>query len=122
MVRRHRNTPMIAAAALSNFLGSAISLPFAHGITSVTGYDLLILALFGCCQVALGLTLFFLGSRLLPSGQAALISTLETPLMPFWIWVAFRELPAVHALIGGALVIGAVVADIAGDARSRRPS
>ncbi len=36
MVRRHRNTPMIAAAALSNFLGSAISLPFAHGITAVT--------------------------------------------------------------------------------------
>lgn len=59
MVRRHRNTPMIAAAALSNFLGSAISLPFAHGITAVTGFDLLILAMFGCLQVALGLTLFF---------------------------------------------------------------
>ena len=93
MVRRHRNTPMIAAAALSNFLGSAISLPFAHGITAVTGFDLLILAMFGCCQVALGLTLFFLGSRLLPSGQAALISTLETPLMPFWIWVGFGDYP-----------------------------
>jgi hypothetical protein len=36
--------------------------------------------------------------------------------------VAFREVPAVHALIGGALVIGAVVADIAGDARKRRSS
>ena len=34
MVRRHRNTPMIAAAALSELFGSAISLPFAHGITS----------------------------------------------------------------------------------------
>ena len=48
--------------------------------------------MFGFLQVALGLTLFFLGSRLLPSGQAALISTLETPLMPFWIWVGFGEL------------------------------
>jgi drug/metabolite transporter (DMT)-like permease len=39
--------------------------------------------------------------------------------MPFWIWVAFREVPAVHALVGGALVIGAVVADIIGDVRKR---
>jgi drug/metabolite transporter (DMT)-like permease len=120
-VRRHRNTSMIAAAALSNFLGSAISLPFAHGITVITGFDLLILAMFGCLQVALGLTLFFLGSRLLPSGQAALISTLETPLMPFWIWVAFAEVPTLRVLAGGALVMGAVIADIIGDSRAQRP-
>jgi drug/metabolite transporter (DMT)-like permease len=122
VVRRHRETSMVAAAALSNFIGSLVSLPFAHDIAHVGGHNLAILAAFGCLQVALGLTFYMLGSRLLPSGQASLIATLETPLMPFWIWVAFRELPAVHALIGGALVIGAVVADIAGDARSRRPS
>ena len=93
MVRRHKNTSMVAAAALSNILGSVVSIPFAHGIAAVTGFDLFILAMFGFFQVALGLTLFFLGSRLLPSGQAALISTLETPLMPFWVWVAFAEVP-----------------------------
>ncbi|MBB4378320.1 EamA-like transporter family protein [Bradyrhizobium sp. Rc3b] len=119
VVRRHRETSMVAAAALSNFIGSLVSLPFARDIAHVGGHGLLILAMFGCLQVALGLTFYMLGSRLLPSGQASLIATLETPLMPFWIWVAFREIPAVHALIGGALVIGAVVADIAGDRRSR---
>ena len=122
MVRRHRNTPMIAAAALSNFLGSAISLPFAHGIAAVTSFDLMILAMFGCCQVAMGLTLFFLGSRLLPSGQAALISTLETPLMPFWIWVGFGDVPTLRVLAGGALVMGAVIADIIGDSKIQKPS
>src|SRR5258707_10971412 len=122
IVRQHRNTSMVAAAALSNILGSVISIPFAHGIDSITGFDLLILAMFGCFQVALGLTLFFLGSRLLPSGQAALISTLETPLMPFWIWVGFAEIPALRVFIGGALVMGAVIADIIGDSRTQRPS
>ncbi|PPQ20655.1 EamA/RhaT family transporter [Bradyrhizobium sp. AC87j1] len=119
VVRRHRETSMVAAAALSNFIGSLVGLPFAHDIAHVGGNGFAILAMFGCLQVALGLTFYMLGSRLLPSGQASLIATLETPLMPFWIWVAFREIPAVHALIGGALVIGAVVADIAGDRRSR---
>src|ERR1700730_12177534 len=92
-IRRHRKTPMVAAAALSNLLGSAVSIPFAHGIASVTGTDLAILAMFGFFQVALGLTLFVLGSRLLPSGQATLIGTLETPLMPFWFWLALQEAP-----------------------------
>jgi len=116
-IRRHHGTPMVAAAALSNILGSIVSIPFAHGITSVTEADLIILAMFGFFQVALGLTLYVLGSRLLPSGQASLIATLETPLMPFWVWLAFQETPTPRALLGGALVIGAVIADIVGDSR-----
>jgi len=63
-----------------------------------------------------------LGSRLLPSGQAALISTLETPLMPFWIWLAFQEIPTSRTLVGGALVLGAVIADIVGDRREKQPA
>jgi drug/metabolite transporter (DMT)-like permease len=119
-VRTHRNTPMVAAAALSNLLGSVVSIPFAQGIASVTGNDLTILAMFGFFQVALGLTLFMLGSRLLPSGQATLIATLETPLMPFWVWLAFQEVPSSRALVGGALVMAAVIADIIGDSRAQR--
>jgi len=122
MVRRHKETSMVAAAAISNFLTSVVSIPFAHGLTSVAGTDLVILAMFGFFQVALGLTLFFLGSRLLPSSQAALISTLETPLMPFWIWLAFAEVPALGVLLGGALVMGAVIADIIGDNSAQKPS
>jgi drug/metabolite transporter (DMT)-like permease len=119
-VRRHKNTPMVAAAALSNVLGSIVSIPFAHGIATVTGTDLVILAMFGFFQVGLGLSLFILGSRLLPSGQATLIATLETPLMPFWIWLAFQESPGLRALLGGALVMGAVIADVVGEIRAQK--
>ena len=121
-VRRHKQKSMVAAAAMSNLLGSLVSLPFAHGIASVTVHDIGVLAMFGGLQVAMGLTLFVLGSRFLPSGEASLIATLETPLMVFWIWVAFAEVPATHALLGGALVIGAVVADIVGENRERAQS
>ena len=59
-----------------------------------------------------------LGSRLLPSAQASLIATLETPLMPFWVWLAFQETPVPRTLVGGTLVMGAVIADIVGDMRA----
>ena len=121
-VRRHKQKSMVAAAAMSNLLGSLVSLPFAHDITSVTAHDIGVLAMFGGLQVAMGLTLFVLGSRLLPSGEASLIATLETPLMVFWIWVAFAEVPATRALVGGLLVIGAVVSDIIGENRERTRS
>jgi drug/metabolite transporter (DMT)-like permease len=117
--RRYRDTPLVAAAALSNFLGSAASLPFAQGVASVSTTDLAILAAFGVLQVALGLTFFVLGSRHLPAAQAALIATLETPLMPFWVWLAFKDAPTGGQLIGGAVVLTAVVADIIGDLRSQ---
>jgi drug/metabolite transporter (DMT)-like permease len=120
IVRHHRNTSMVAAAALSNVLGSVVSIPFAQGIAGVTAHDLFIFAMFGFFQVALGLSLYMLGSRLLPSSQAALIATLETPLMPFWVWLAFQEAPGPRALIGGALVMGAVIADIIGDQREQK--
>jgi drug/metabolite transporter (DMT)-like permease len=117
-IRRHRQISMVAAAALSNFLGSLVSIPFAEGLARVTATDIFILAMFGFFQVALGLTLFVLGSRHLPSGQASLIATLETPLMPFWVWLAFQEIPTSRALVGGALVMGAVLADIIADNRA----
>jgi drug/metabolite transporter (DMT)-like permease len=118
-MRKHREAPVVAAAAMSNVLGSLVSIPFAQGIGSVGQADLLVLALFGFCQVGLGLTLFSLGSRLLPSGQAMLIATLETPMMPLWVWLAFGEIPTLRALAGGALVMGAVITDIVADNRAR---
>lgn len=118
-IRRYKHISMVGAAALSNFLGSLISMPFARDIAHVTSGDITILAMFGFFQVALGLTFFALGSRLLPSGQASLVATLETPLMPFWVWLAFDEIPTSRALAGGALVMAAVIADIIDDNRPR---
>lgn len=118
--RRYRDTPLVAAAAMSNFMGSAASLLFATGGSSVSPSSIMILAAFGILQVALGLTLFVLGSRHLPAAQSALIGTLETPLMPFWVWVVFSDAPTGSQLIGGAIVLAAVVVDILGDLRSQR--
>ena len=42
--------------------------------------------------------------------------------MPFWVWLAFAEAPALRVLLGGALVMGAVIADIIGDSREQKPA
>ena len=118
-IRRYRDSSMVAAAAMSNFLGSLVSIPFAQKIGAVSQADLVVLAMFGLFQVGLGLTFFSVGSRYLPSGQASLIATLETPLMTFWVWLAFQEVPSIRALVGCALVMGAVIFEITAENRAR---
>jgi drug/metabolite transporter (DMT)-like permease len=118
VIRRHRDTSMVAAASISNFLGSLVSIPFAQGIGAVTSADLGILAMFGLFQVGLGLTFFTIGSRHLPAAQSSLLGMLETPLMAFWVYLGFGEIPSFRALVGGALVMGAVIVDILADSRA----
>jgi drug/metabolite transporter (DMT)-like permease len=119
-LRRYRGVPMLPTACLSNFLGSLISLAFAAPLAA-GAVDLGNLALFGFVQMSLGLTFFTIGSRLIPAAEAALISVLETPLAPLWVWLAFDERVSSQALIGGGVVMIAVIGHVLLQGRLRRP-
>jgi drug/metabolite transporter (DMT)-like permease len=119
-LRRYRGVPMLPTACLSNFLGSLVSLIFAAPLAA-GAVDLGNLALFGLVQMSLGLTFFTIGSRLIPAAEAALISVLETPLAPLWVWLAFDERVSSHALIGGGVVMIAVIGHVLLQGRLRRP-
>jgi drug/metabolite transporter (DMT)-like permease len=116
VIRRHRNVPMIPAAGLAALLATAISLPFADP-GGVSSRDLVYLMLFGFFQMVLGFTLFTIGSRLIPAVTSALIGALEAPLGPWWVWLAFGEVPAASTFLGGGLVLGAVAGHTLVEAR-----
>lgn len=111
LIRRNPGVSMIPALSLSAFLCVLIVAPFAQPL-SVSGANLGLLALFGTSQFGLGLLLLALGTPLISATRGALIGTLQTPLAPFWVWLAFGEAPAIATLIGGAIVMAAVVADV----------
>jgi len=111
LVRRYRETPMLPAASLSAFASALLVLPLAQP-ASPRAIDFLYLMLFGTMQFGLGLLLLTLGTRLISATRSALISNLETPLGPIWVWLAFGEVPALATCIGGALVMVAVVGEI----------
>ena len=108
VVARHFPTmPFMHASCMSALLSGLISLPFGHPL-NVSGHDLLLLALFGFAIFAVGLPLFTLGARLLPPIETALIGSLDAPLAPLWVWLAFKETPSASTLIGGSIVFAAV--------------
>ncbi len=71
--------------------------------------DLVILAVFGVVTTGLAYLLFLTGARYIRSGEAGLIAVLDVILGPLWVWLAFDEQPGIAAIIGGAIVLSALV-------------
>jgi drug/metabolite transporter (DMT)-like permease len=59
--------------------------------------------------MGVGLVLFTMGTRLIAASEVALIMLLEIILGPFWAWVAVAETPSAMTVVGGAVVLGAVL-------------
>ncbi len=110
LVRRYSHVRMTPATCLSAFwlvaVGGTLGAP-----ASVDGSELALLFLFGACQLGIGFILFTTGARLIPAGEAILLSLLESILAPIWVWLwpTLHEYPGDRALIGGTLVIAAVI-------------
>ncbi len=118
-VRRHRGVRMTPAVCLAAMVAALAAFPLAQPLAA-TQSDLSYLFLFGFGQLGVGLALFTTGARYLPAAEATLMSVLETILAPLWVWLALGENPGPYAVIGGALVLGALAVHIALDLRGQR--
>jgi drug/metabolite transporter (DMT)-like permease len=124
ITRQRRDVSMAPATILSQVLLLIVFVPFATP-SEISADDGFWLALLGCGQIGLGLVLLTAGARLIPAAQVGLITLLEVVLGPVWVWIALGEQPDNATLVGGAIVIAAIViltvgAPAAESARARR--
>jgi drug/metabolite transporter (DMT)-like permease len=111
LTRRYAGVRMTPAACLGCLIDAAVSLPLA-GSLAVSATDMGLLFTFGALNLGLGMAFFVTGVRLLPAPIAALIGTLEPVLAPIWVWLVHSEIPSQRTLIGGAIVVLALVSHI----------
>ena len=108
IARSYRDIPILLTACISSLLSGLLAWPFGAPL-AVTGKQLLLLALFGIVNFAIGLPLFTQGAKWLPAIETALIGAVDAPLAPLWVWLAFDETPGASTVLGGAIVFVAVV-------------
>ena len=121
VLARHRSDiSMAPSSALAQFLVFVAFAPFAHP-GQVGGRDLGLLVALGIGQIGLGLALLSLGARLIPAAEIALITLLEVVLGPLWVWIFLSEEPSTATLIGGGVVMLAVLLQSSASAVLRRP-
>ena len=93
-------------------LGSAFSIvagwAMAGGDVAVTVADWLYAIGSGALLTAAASTLFLYGAKFVPAGVLVFLALTEVVLAPIWVWAMFGEVPSVHTLIGGAIVLGAI--------------
>lgn len=108
-LRRGRHVDMVPATCLGGALAALLALAMAGSLV-VTGHDLGFCFLLGSLQLGGGFLLITLGSRYVPAGEVALLVLLEVVLAPIWVWIWIDEVPRSGTLLGGGLVLAAVLA------------
>jgi len=71
--------------------------------------DIAASVLMGLGTLAGGMILYTLGSKVVPSGELALLSNIEVLLAPLWVWLVLGESATVGTAVGGAVLLVAIL-------------
>ena len=80
-------------------------------------FDILMAMLHGGAFIVIGTLLFNVASKSVPAVGMAVLSQVENVFVPVWIFVWFSDIPKATALIGGAIILAAVLTKAVLDAR-----
>lgn len=105
--KMHAVVDMIPGILIAGVLSALVTLPFAQPF-EVSVPDLGLLAIMGAVQLGLGCALMVVASRHISSAEIGLMSILETVFGTLSVWLLVGERPSDAALLGGAMVIGAL--------------
>jgi drug/metabolite transporter, DME family len=120
LLRRYRAFDMMPAICLGGLLSFLVAGFFSvFSGTSGNAFTLDwramgLLALMGPIQLAIPLVFYGMGARAVPAVTLALISMLDAVINPLWPWLFVGEIPERSSLIGGAIVLAAVLLSVVG--------
>ncbi len=104
---------LLAALLVGVFAGGPVQQTLAQMSAAQWGWALAE----GALVMPLAMGLITLSTRYVSAANAGLFLLLETALAPLWIWLVLGQAPTGHALIGGVVIVGAVLVN---SLRSRR--
>jgi len=125
LVLRHpkaREVNRASSVIYGNLLAVILTAPWGlAALASVTRHDALSVAYLGVVQIGIAYTLFTFGmARGVRSLDAGIICYIEPVLNPVWVFLVLGERPSGWALLGGIIIIAAVISHMLLDARGKR--
>lgn len=108
LTRHRKDISMLPALVLGQLILCLSTVAFAD-FGGLEGRDFTVFALMGSVQMGMSQVCFAAGARLIPAAEVALLTLLEVVLGPLWVWLVNGEVPATATLVGGAIVLAAVV-------------
>ena len=108
IIRKYKNLDMVPAIFYSGVFSIIYGL-FLSETFSYSNSDIFLGFLLGVPQLAFGFICITIGSRTTPSTTVGLLMLTETLFAPVWVWLFLNEIPPYSVLIGGFIIILAII-------------
>jgi drug/metabolite transporter (DMT)-like permease len=108
LLRKQKDGSPIESIILGNVLAFFIGLPWLWDAPAMPVDSWIALGLLGTLQLGVSYLLYARAIKHVTALQAVLIPVIEPVLNPIWVMLVLGEKPSAIALLGGAIVIGAV--------------
>jgi len=108
IIRKNKNLDMVPAIFYSGIFSVIYGLILSESLV-FTSHDILMGFFLGVPQLAFGFICITIGSRSTPSTTIGLLMLSETLCAPIWVWLFLNEIPPVSTLIGGFIIILAII-------------
>jgi drug/metabolite transporter (DMT)-like permease len=107
-LRQYRDLEMIPGILYGGVMTFAV-IWFFVGLPILPANQIGVLTVMALVQLAIPLILYAWGAKHLPVVPAVLISLADVVLNPFWVWLAYGEEPPQGTVLGGALILSAII-------------
>jgi drug/metabolite transporter (DMT)-like permease len=108
IIRKNKNLDMVPAIFYSGIFSIIYGLILSESFV-FTSHDVLMGFFLGVPQLAFGFICITIGSRSTPSATIGLLMLTETLLGPLWVFWFLNEIPPYSTLIGGFIIILAII-------------
>ena len=107
-LRGGRAQDMTPAVALAGAIALVAAAPMVHDI-DIPWREIGLCLLQGMVISALCNSIFAYAARAVPAAELTLLTLLDTVLAPTWVWLVIAERPSLTTLIGGTVILTAVM-------------
>ena len=108
IIRKNKNLDMVPAIFYSGIFSVIYGLILSESFV-FTSHDILMGFFLGVPQLAFGFICITIGSRSTPSATIVVLMLSETICAPIWVLLFLNEIPPVSTLIGGFIIIIAII-------------
>ena len=108
IIRKYPNVDMVPSQFTAGIAAAVIGF-FIAGKLSISPHDLFLAFLAGFFQIGFGFILITTGSQTTPAAVVGILMLTESVFGPLWAWLFINEVPPVSVLIGGGIIIFAII-------------
>ncbi|MGV2988150.1 DMT family transporter [Vibrio sp. E150_011] len=108
LLRKYQDVSRLASVALGSLL-LAIAMSFLAEPSSYSASTWLVMAAMGLFTAPLGRVMSMVATRYITAAEVSMTLMLETVLAPVWAFLIFAETPALTSLVGGAVILVAII-------------